>query len=60
MNEENFFKANTYTEYRVFTEIKYLNLFGCNAHPKSGNEIVSADAAVYQRVKQKKSFLRES
>ena len=40
-----------YTEYRVFTELKYLNMFGCNAHPKYDNEIASVDAAVYQRVK---------
>ena len=45
------YKVHTYTEYRVFTELKYINLFGGNAHPKSDNEIASVDAAVYQRVK---------
>ena len=51
MNEENTFKVNTYTEYRAFTELKYFNLFGCNAHPKSDNEIAFVDATVYERVK---------
>ena len=45
------FEVNTYTEYRVFTELKYLNTFGYNAHPKSNNEIASVDATVYERVK---------
>ena len=45
------FEVHTYTEYRVFTELEYLNLIGCNAHPKSDIEIASVDAAVYERVK---------
>ena len=44
------FKVNTYTEYRVFTELKYLNLYGCNAYPKSNHEIASVEATVYERV----------
>ena len=45
------FKVNTYTEYRVFTELKYLNLYGCNAYPKSNHEIASVKATLYERVK---------
>ena len=44
-------KVNTYTEHRDFTELKYLNLYGCNAYPKSNNEIASVEAIVYERVK---------
>ena len=44
-------KVNTYTEYRVFTELKHLNLCGCNAYPKSNNEIAPVEAIVYERVK---------
>ena len=44
------FKVNTYTEYRVLTELKYLNLYGCNAYPKSNHEIASVEAIVYERV----------
>ena len=44
-------KVHTYTEYRVFTGLKYLILYGCNAYLKSDHEIASADAAVYKRVK---------
>ena len=43
-------KVNIYTEYRVFTELKYLNLYGCNAYPKSNHEIASVEAIVYERV----------
>ena len=49
--KETLFYDHTYTEYRVFTELKYLNMFSYNSHPKSDNEITSVDAAVYQRVK---------
>ena len=45
------FKVHTYTEYRVFTGLKYLILYGCNAYPKSDHEIASVDATVYERVK---------
>ena len=45
------FKAITYTEYRVFTELEYLNLYGCNACPKFYNKIASVEATVYERVK---------
>ena len=45
------FKVNTYTDYRVFTELKYLNLYGCNAYPKSNHEIASVEAIVYERAK---------
>ena len=44
-------KVHTYTEYRVFTGLKYLILYGCNAYLKSDHEIASADAVVYERVK---------
>ena len=37
----------TYTEYRVFTRLKYLILYGYNAYPKS------TEAIVYERVKRK-------
>ena len=45
------FKVHTSTEYRVFTVLKYLILYGCNAYPKSDHEIASVDAIVYERVK---------
>ena len=45
------FKVHTYTEYRVFTGLKYLILYGCNAYPKSDHEIASVDATVYEMVK---------
>ena len=45
------FKVNRYTEYRVFTELKYLNLYGCNAYPKFYDELASVGATVYERVK---------
>ena len=45
------FKVHTYTEYRVFTGLKYLILYGCNAYPKSNHEIASVEAIVYERVK---------
>ena len=44
------FKVDTYTEYRVFTELKYLNLYGCDAYPKSNHEIASVETIVYERV----------
>ena len=47
------FKVHTYTEYRVFTGLKYLILYGCNAYPKSDHEIASVEATVYERVKGK-------
>ena len=31
------------------TELQYLNLYGCNAYPKSDHEIASMDATVYER-----------
>ena len=45
------FKVNTYTEYRVFTDHKYLNFYGCNDYPKSNHEIASVEDIVYERVK---------
>ena len=39
-----------YKEYRVFMELKYLNLYGCNAYSKFYHEIASVDATVYERV----------
>ena len=44
-------KVHIYTEYGVFAGLKYLNLFGCNAHSKSDHEIASMDGIVYNRVK---------
>ena len=41
------FKVNTYTEYRFFTELKFLNLYGSNAYPKFYHEIASVEATVY-------------
>ena len=36
----------------VFTELKYLNLYSCNAYPKFYHEIASMEATVYKRVKE--------
>ena len=44
------FKVHTCTEYRVFTGLKHLILYGSNAYPKSDYEIASVDATVYERV----------
>ena len=50
MNEENTFLKLIHIQYRVFTELKYLNLYGCNAYLKSNHEIASVKAIVYERV----------
>ena len=43
-------KVHTYTVYRVFTGLRYLSLYTCNAYLKSDHEITSVDANLYERV----------
>ena len=45
------FEVHTYIEHRVFTGLKYLILYGCNAYPKPDHEIASVDDTAYKRVK---------
>ena len=40
-----------HTDYRFFTRLRDLILYGCNTIPKSDHEIASVDANVYERVK---------